>query len=110
MSLADELERLAALHERGALTDEEFARLKVQLIEAGASGSSIGNASGKQELAVNRLRRSSSDRWLGGVCGGLAEQTTLESWVWRLAFVTLFLFWGAGLLFYILLWIFVPDE
>ena len=77
MSLADEVERLAALHERGALTDEEFARLKVQLIEAGASGSSIGNASGKQELAVNRLRRSSSDRWLGGVCGGLAEQTTL---------------------------------
>ena len=28
----------------------------------------------------------------------------------RLAFAGLFLFWGAGLLFYILLWIFVPDE
>ncbi|MEK8084851.1 PspC domain-containing protein [Aquabacterium sp. A3] len=107
MSLADELERLAALRERGVLSDDEFARLKVQLIEQGAVRPLDPNRS---DLAVNRLRRSRSDRWLGGVCGGLAEQTSLESWVWRLAFAGLFLFWGAGLLFYILLWIFVPDE
>lgn len=107
MSLADELERLAALHERGALSDDEFARLKMQLIEQGPSRQL---STGRGDLTVNRLRRSRNDRWLGGVCGGLAEQTALESWVWRLAFVALFLFWGAGLLFYILLWIFVPDE
>ena len=105
MPLADELERLAALRDKGVLTDEEFARLKGQLIDGGAL-----TASARGNVAVNRLRRSRADRWLGGVCGGLAEQTSLESWVWRLAFVALFLFWGAGLLFYILLWIFVPDE
>ena len=59
---------------------------------------------------VNRLRRSRDDRWLGGVCGGVARLTGMESWVWRMAFALLFLFWGAGLLLYILLWIFVPDE
>lgn len=30
--IATQLERLAALHDRGALTDEEFRRLKVRLI------------------------------------------------------------------------------
>jgi phage shock protein PspC (stress-responsive transcriptional regulator) len=105
MPLADELERLAALRDKGVLTDDEFARLKGQLIDGGAL-----TASARGNVAVNRLRRSRGDRWLGGVCGGLAEQTSLESWVWRLAFAGLFLFWGVGLLFYILLWIFVPDE
>ena len=64
----------------------------------------------KRQSTVNRLRRSRDDRWLGGVCGGLARLTGMESWIWRLAFALLFLFWGAGLLLYILLWIFVPDE
>jgi phage shock protein C len=44
------------------------------------------------------------------ICGGVAGLTGMESWIWRLAFALLFLFWGAGLLLYILLWIFVPDE
>jgi len=105
MSLADELERLAALRDTGVLTDDEFVRLKLQLIDRGPV-----EPAGPGPTSVNRLRRSRTDRWLGGVCGGLAEQTSLESWVWRLAFAALFLFWGAGLLFYILLWIFVPDE
>jgi len=105
MSLVDELERLAALRDKGVLTDDEFARLKLQLIDKGPGQLAVSG-----QTSVNRFRRSKADRWLGGVCGGLAEQTPLESWVWRLAFAALFLFWGAGLLFYILLWIFVPDE
>ena len=48
--------------------------------------------------------------WIGGVCGGLARATGIESWVWRLIFAVLFLFGGTGLLLYILLWIFVPTE
>ena len=49
MSLADELERIASLHERGVLSDEEFQQIKARLIHqlpqsgdglpAGASGS-----------------------------------------------------------------------
>ncbi|MES2088772.1 MAG: PspC domain-containing protein [Pseudomonadota bacterium] len=106
MSVADELERLAALQERGVLSADEFQRLKARLIEEGASTLPMLGAGSP----VNRLRRARDDRWLGGICGGLARMTGMESWVWRLAFVLLFLFWGAGLLLYILLWIFVPDE
>lgn len=106
MSHADELERLATLRDRGVISESEFQQLKTRVIQEG-----IATPVGNPALAdVNRLRRSRDDRWLGGVCGGVARLTGMESWVWRLAFTLLFLFWGAGLLLYILLWIFVPDE
>jgi phage shock protein PspC (stress-responsive transcriptional regulator) len=60
--------------------------------------------------AINSLRRSITDSWVGGVCGGLARATGVGSWIWRLIFVVLFLFGGTGLLLYILLWVFVPSE
>jgi phage shock protein PspC (stress-responsive transcriptional regulator) len=60
--------------------------------------------------AINRLRRSRGDRWLGGVCGGLAVATGVESWIWRLIVVALALFGGTGVLLYLLLWIFVPSD
>ncbi len=105
MSLADDLLRLEALHSRGALSDEEFARAKAKLLDAQGAASEIPAVD-----AVNRLRRSRSDRWLGGVCGGIAVITGVESWIWRLILTALALFGGAGVLFYILLWIFVPEE
>ncbi len=106
MSQADELERLATLRDRGVINEEEFQHLKTQVIQGSAT-----TPVGAPVLSnVNRLRRSRDDRWLGGVCGGVARLTGMESWIWRLAFALLFLFWGAGLLLYILLWIFVPDE
>jgi phage shock protein PspC (stress-responsive transcriptional regulator) len=60
--------------------------------------------------AIARLRRSRADRWIGGVCGGVAAATGVESWVWRLILVALALFGGTGVLLYVLLWIFVPSE
>jgi phage shock protein PspC (stress-responsive transcriptional regulator) len=106
MTLADELERLATLRDRGVISDEEFQQLKTRVIQ----GQGATPVDALMPSTMNRLRRSRSDRWLGGVCGGVALLTGMESWVWRLAFALLFLFWGAGLLLYILLWIFVPDE
>jgi phage shock protein PspC (stress-responsive transcriptional regulator) len=55
------------------------------------------------------LRRSQTDRWLGGVCG-LARITGVDSWIWRLLFVLFVLTFGFGLAIYILLWIFVPED
>ena len=57
-----------------------------------------------------RLRRSSTDSWLGGVCGGLSQAFGMESWVWRLIFTCGFLLVGIGLILYILLWIFTPLD
>lgn len=111
MSIAAEIERLNALRERGALTDEEFAQAKARLL-AGLGGSGSGGAFGSAPTgaAMNSLRRSRSDRWVGGVCGGIARSLGAETWILRLLLVILALFGGTGLLVYILLWIFVPLE
>lgn len=108
MTDADELNKLADLHQRGSLSDEEFARAKARVLGGG------GAASTAQEVpiasALNGLRRSRSERWVGGVCGGIGRMTGLAAWIWRLAFVLLMACAGGGLLVYLLLWIFVPEE
>ena len=37
MALSDELAKLQELHQRGALTDDEFSRAKARLLEGAAS-------------------------------------------------------------------------
>jgi len=108
MNDAEELNKLADLHARGVLNDEEFAKAKARVLGGSAAPSS--GAQSPNVGAVNGLRRSRMDRWLGGVCGGIARATGLDSWVWRLIFTVLFLAFGSGILLYILLWIFVPEE
>jgi len=105
MSLSDELSKLAALRASGTLSEEEFTRAKQRLLNAQQS-----NAEEPLSSAVNSLRRSRTDRWLGGVCGGLGRASGVESWIWRLLFAVLFLCFGAGLLVYLLLWLFVPSD
>jgi phage shock protein PspC (stress-responsive transcriptional regulator) len=53
------------------------------------------------------LRRSTTNKVLGGVCGGLAEYSGVEALIWRIGFIALALV-GAGILVYPLLWILVP--
>jgi phage shock protein PspC (stress-responsive transcriptional regulator) len=55
------------------------------------------------------LRRSCTDKMLGGVCGGLAEHTGIDSLVWRVGFVALTFAGGAGFLVYLLLWVLMPP-
>ncbi len=108
MSLADDLHKLDDLRTRGALSDDEFQRAKQRLLDAAPGASPFVAPPGL--AAVNGFRRSGSDKWLGGVCGGLATITGLESWVWRLILTVLALFGGTGVILYLLLWIFVPTE
>ncbi|HEY3851165.1 MAG TPA: PspC domain-containing protein [Steroidobacteraceae bacterium] len=105
MTLSDELSKLAELRSSGSLTEEEFIRAKERLLhsEQARSGDPVVSA-------VNSFRRSRNDRWFGGVCGGIARSTGMAAWVWRLIFAALFICAGAGLLVYLLLWIFVPSE
>lgn len=116
-SMSSELERLAELHRQGHLSDEEFARAKARILQGDASaapGTASGTASGGAPFGSPAsgqvLRRSLNDRWLGGVCGGLGRMTNVESWIWRLLFVLTSLCVGGGLVVYLLLWIFVPEE
>ncbi|HTV94795.1 MAG TPA: PspC domain-containing protein [Steroidobacteraceae bacterium] len=105
MTLGDELSKLAELRASGSLTEEEFRRAKERLLQ-----SQEAHPSDPVVSTVNSFRRSRSDRWFGGVCGGMARSTGMDSWVWRLIFTALFVCAGAGLLLYLLLWIFVPSE
>jgi phage shock protein C len=105
MALADELSKVAELRAKGDLTEEEFKRAKERLL-----GGEQARAVDPLASAVNTFRRSRTDRWIGGVCGGLARSTGMEAWIWRLLFAALFICAGAGLLVYLLLWIFVPNE
>ena len=54
------------------------------------------------------LRRSSSDRMLGGVCGGLAEYSGIDPVLWRVGMVALALL-GPGVIVYLLLWVLMPT-
>lgn len=56
-----------------------------------------------------RLTRSTRDRWIAGVCGGLAEYTGLSPAGIRLVFF-LFGWFGVGELVYIAMWILLPKE
>jgi phage shock protein PspC (stress-responsive transcriptional regulator) len=105
MSLTDELGKLAEMRARGELTEEEFKRAKERLLATGQATSQDPLVS-----TVNGFRRSRTDRWFGGVCGGIARSTGMESWAWRLLFAALFICAGVGLLVYLLLWLFVPSE
>jgi phage shock protein C len=55
------------------------------------------------------LRRSCTDKMLGGVCGGLGEHTGIDSTVWRVGFIALTLAGGAGIVAYLLLWVLMPP-
>lgn len=104
MGLSEELGRLGALHERGVLSDEEFARAKARVLDGAP------DVVAPALLAIKALRRSRDDRWLGGVCGGISRATGVESWIWRLVFASLALCAGTGVLVYLLMWILVPAE
>ncbi len=53
--------------------------------------------------------RSRNDRMIGGVAGGIAEYFEIDPVIVRIIFV-LALFFGAGILAYILLWIIIPEA
>ncbi|MFD2368118.1 PspC domain-containing protein [Pseudoduganella sp. GCM10020061] len=103
MSISDEVKRLHELHQAGALSDAEFEQAKARLFAS-------PSPSPGDRTDFTNIRRSRNDRWLGGVCGGLAVSTGLDSWIWRLIFALFTVSFGAGILIYILLWIFIPEE
>jgi phage shock protein PspC (stress-responsive transcriptional regulator) len=103
MAMADELEKLHRLLQGGALTQAEYEAAKARVL--GGAGGSSGPS-----LAINRLRLSDDDKWIAGVCGGVAAVTGVEAWIWRLLFVLGMFAGGITAILYIVLWIFVPRD
>ena len=80
MSLANDLENLEQLRNRGALSETEYSQAKARLL---------------QQPETPRPNASSSG---------------LDTWLWRLLFVLMVVLGGTGLLLYVLMWILVPLE
>ena len=64
----------------------------------------------RAEQAPRRLYRNMNDKWLGGVCSGLAAYFGLDTTLVRVIVLLLFLFGGVGFLAYIILWIVIPKA
>lgn len=60
--------------------------------------------------AASRLQRSSSDRVLTGVCGGLGRQTGVDPILFRIGFVALVFAAGTGILLYLALAVLMPRD
>ena len=57
-----------------------------------------------------KLYKSSTDKKLAGVCGGIAEYFNIDSTLVRLGWVVFSLLGGSGLLAYIIAAIIMPDS
>ena len=59
---------------------------------------------------TKKLHRSKDDRWLAGVCGGIAEYFNVDGTLIRILFVLFGFAVGGGILIYIILWIIMPEA
>jgi phage shock protein PspC (stress-responsive transcriptional regulator) len=57
-----------------------------------------------------KLYRSSTDRVIAGVCGGLGEFFNIDPTLLRLMFVISAVCFGSGILLYILAWLIIPPA
>jgi phage shock protein PspC (stress-responsive transcriptional regulator) len=56
------------------------------------------------------LRRRTTDRVIGGVAGGLGDYFNVDPLLFRIGFVGLIIFGGAGLVIYLIAWLLLPAE
>ena len=59
---------------------------------------------------VKRLTRSTSDKILGGVCGGFSAYSGIDANLLRVIVVVLSLFSGVGIILYVAAWLLVPAD
>ena len=109
MGIAEDLEKLKTLRDQGALTEDEFVLAKKRVID-GEPAPARAAAPPLPPSALREFHRSLRDKWIGGVCGGLDDITSIPAWSWRILFVLLALLHGVGIVIYVLLWIFVPQQ
>lgn len=57
-----------------------------------------------------RLLRSTTDRRIAGVCGGLAKYTNTDPTVVRILFLLSIIFGGFGIWAYLIVWLIAPED
>jgi phage shock protein PspC (stress-responsive transcriptional regulator) len=60
--------------------------------------------------AARELRRSTDDRMLAGVAGGLARYLDVDATLVRIAFAVLTVVGGAGVPLYLACWLLIPED
>ena len=58
---------------------------------------------------TGRIHKSTKDRKIAGVCGGIAEYLNADPTIIRLVFALLVLGWGTGVLAYIVCALILPE-
>jgi len=67
-------------------------------------------ASREEVRDLGRLRRSTTDRKIAGVAGGLGRHLDVDPLILRVVLVVLVFFGGAGLMIYGACWLLVPED
>lgn len=97
---------------------EDFEAADVEAKTSFTSDQSSGTKTGTQSTTQTqtkrtkgRLYRDASDKFLGGVCSGIANYMNVDPAIVRLLFVIVtFGGFGMGILIYIAMWIFIPIR
>jgi len=63
-----------------------------------------------KQVADRRLYRSSTQKVIGGVSGGLGDYFAIDPVWFRIGFVVLAIAGGSGILIYLLMWLIVPPQ
>lgn len=95
----------------GRVEDFEAADKEAAEPQASASSNTAEPAYNYTKKSRGRLYRDSSDRFLGGVCSGIAHYFNTDPSIIRLLFAIItFGGFGLGVLIYIILWIALPPK
>ncbi|MBR4505487.1 MAG: PspC domain-containing protein [Bacteroidales bacterium] len=60
--------------------------------------------------SYRRLTRSTTDRRIAGVCGGIASYLNIDPTVVRILFLIALLFGSLGFWAYLIIWIAAPED
>lgn len=74
----------------------------------GAQQSGVASSATPPILTAKRLMRSSRDKKIAGVCGGLAEYFDIDPTIIRVVWLLAIFLGGTGILAYVILWIVLP--
>jgi phage shock protein PspC (stress-responsive transcriptional regulator) len=115
-SVVETKEVAAVLAEMGPIEVEPGKDAGKNASGADATGSGSGQKTAEEErtagcgAAPRRLYRIQEGAMIAGVCNGIAAYMNIDPTLVRLAFVLLTIFWGAGLIVYVVMAIVVPEA